>query len=745
MPVWRLRTLGLFALTQKGEAETTESEALTFQAGFKNYRTWLLLASLATDASTCQRATIAQRLWEETDTLYDEVDFLERLRPLLTDLVHGDKKKGVCGIGEDCLIRHQKTLRLKPGTVITDIDEAEAMFRRAQALPDDTARLVHLREAARQLHGAFLPGFDPPFAALAWYNTQTVRLEALRNCVWNAVLETAEKTGDTAARAEAWQRLQGIEDTESFALRTKATGAKTAKSTQRNPLPIEWKDLLCQLEQKERGNLSLTTGEEVALENGLAAVLAQMPAQSVSEFRALSVFPQSFTRDQAAAVADASAGATQQFLSRLAKSALLNEIPPTQEPECERRYCLPPFVAPLVFQKLHRSQRKRLRERHARHFVRFDGNGWPKYREERTQIARWCERERANYVQAFEVCLESAFTDETLGFLAELRQGLFQVASPENVHLQRSLLRRAVPRIKEALDAGSFFTCHPASLLFHAAQEEQCFSDAIGWANVVIKHIQSSPLHVPTPQKVAGIWDLMAMIILLLDAIHHAGHHAEFDKAIEMAHVLLSELGTPSEAREIEAKQVFQRGVAFIRAENLWARRNCEAAFLANQSALDSLHQLVALEPEFKAYYPVSYYQRGCIQWDRGHRNDALADWNRALEGFQARSERHGVADCKKRIGKAFAEMGHYAIGQDLIQEAIAIYAAMDKQQSRAAALGTLADVLVMKGEADKALPFYEEGLAYLRSTNHADWIEHFEASLTRLDQNRHIAVAQSA
>ena len=435
MPIWRLRTLGIFTLTRTNEAETSARDALLPRTGFKNYRTWILLACLAIDPSTCQRAEIAQRLWEETNELYEESGYLEKLRPLLTDLVHGDKKNGMSGIGEECLIRPRKTIRLRPGTVVSDIDEVEAMLRTVQALPDDTERIAALRAAARLLHGTFLPGFDPPSLALAWYNKQLIYIEALRSNVWKALLEAAERTGDTATRVEAWQQIQGLDNSEDFT--TPEPGKRQrSKSARKSALPIDWATFVAHLKHKERVGSPLTIGEESALETALEATLTQLSTQNIVAFRALSVFPQPFTRQQATAISAIRADHTQQLFDSLLEAALLHEIPLPQEPHQDQRYRLPPFVAPLVFQQLHYSQRKRLRLRHAQHFANFNGTEWEINKARREMILYRFHEDQTNYLQALDVCLESPWSNQAWDFLACLHHGSAQIASDENILLR---------------------------------------------------------------------------------------------------------------------------------------------------------------------------------------------------------------------------------------------------------------------------------------------------------------------
>jgi len=625
-----------------------------------------------------------------------------------------------------------------------------------------------LRAAARLLQGSFLPGYEPPQAALAWYDIQTMRLERLRYEIWEMLFQTAESCGDTATSAEAWQHLRGIDvppdidfeiqEPDSVARLSRIARSRRAGrsgKTRTDTPTISWAGLLPHLERQEQNGFSLSVQEEKALLDALNRRLSSLPKQYAAALRALSVFPQPFTAHQAASVVSVPAGmAVEDTIDRLVKASLLRR---TQNGDCragtatlkqgaEQRYRLPPFVAPQLFQKLSGVQKKRFKARHAQHFAAFDGQGWPDTPDrlaDRERLQKWVLAEQENFLQALEVCLEAPLTEETMGFVASLDKSMFLSSSDNSALLRRTILRKATPRLQEAAESGHFFSHCPAIMLCHVAQEEQDFPAMIHWANVALDWAK---IHGEQPVLVTKnggpALALGHMLQYLLQATHHANRHEEFDHAKALAWSLLPEIlegeRTDTGVTGLSRLQ-FRHIIHFVAAENYWARGDLESASEASDGALADLEEIVPHHPVSETHFAETYYQRGCIQWERGQQGDALSAWNDALLRFQERNDRHGIADCKKRLGHAFAEMGQYAVGQDLVREAIATYAALENEASRTAAVGTLADVMVMRGKTDEARRCYEEALAYWRIAGHARWINRFETALERLPQKAQI------
>lgn len=728
-----------------------------------------LLASLATDPATAHRRDLARRLWGEleADDGAAEPPYQEKLRPVLSDLVNGRDRKTRFSIGRESLRYANGGIQLKPGVILTDLQEAIELYDRAKALPDGTPRIEALRAAARMLDGDFLPGFRLPETALDWYDGHALQLSGWRYRVWKMLLETAERLHDPVNAAEAWRRLQGIEvpaDDDSE-LRKPASASQLSRLGQSSgsgnsgdsgnsvrktgspkPRPrVRWADLLPHLEKQEANGFALSVREEGTLLESLTRCMARLSKPTATLLRHLSVFPQPFTRSQGDFLAgSAESGAGEQAVDRLLAEGLLQKVP-VNLPETlgaatesrdapEPRYRLPPFAQPLLWQTLSSRQKKRLRERHARYFVDFTGMERSEDSTDTRPFYRWFRNDQRNVMQALDVCLESPLTEQTAEFIECLEKGVSLVGSDETRLLRRTVLRRATPRLKESVEAGTPFPCLSAVLLLVAALEEPDFAGAIHWANVALRRLKFGEDDRATlAEEPNPLSTLRTVLEKLLLTTHHAGRHQEFDQTLQIASDLAAEI--LEEERFDQGRRLqFRSAIRAIAAENCWARGDLESALRFNDEAMADLNCVASRLQNAEAYFAASYYQRGCIQWARNRRDDALTAWNDALLGFQAVSDAHGIGDCKRQIGRTLAGMGQYAVGLHLIQESITVYAALENDASRASALGTLADVLVMHGKTDEARRYYGEGLDYWRSREHPQWINRFETALAALE-----------
>jgi tetratricopeptide (TPR) repeat protein len=737
MTLWRLQTLGTMTLTRVGDSEEIAPERSP-PIGFKNRPTWILLASLATDPSTSHREELAVRLLTETATPRSTKSQQVRFRSLVFDLIHGDKKKGYVGIGEESLLSDKKTVKLKPGTLVTDIEEAETIYQQAKAISDAGEAIKLLRQAAQLLQGSFLAGLYPPPAAAPWYNGLQGQVDNLRHSIWTQLQKTAEASGDTFLQAESWRQLQGLDNPDSSEFEENATfqpqlpGSKVEGTDSSK----QWPELLSYLEQKEKSGLRLSVREERMTLDTLDSLMAQLPKEEATLFRSCSVFPQPFTKRQAAAVALVPEDTLVATMACLRKVGLLQKIPSSESveskipPQSMERYFLPPFVGPLVWQRLGSSQKKRLRLRHAQYFLDVKREEWQNYQ-------RWLYEEKANILQTLVVGLESLPIEKLVGFVQQIDWITWFPKSDENISTRDTVLCLVTPHFITSIDSMEHdltLKGQVALLLSIAAKSKQDYQEAIRWAKV------SQSCEVDWNQREVSVCDnespmlLRNMIQQMLEVTHHAGLHAEFDEAMKLARRLVPKYRKHDDLNEI-GRLRFRQAIRHYEAENHWARGALDAAYKASSASMADRYSVIALNPSDDRSFASGYYQRGCIQWARGNKDAALADWNEALARFIEDKEQHGVADCKKRLGRVFAEMGHHAIGQQMIREAIAIYTEQENEASRTAAQGTLADALLLEGKIDEAIPYYQEGLSYWRTANHSGWIDHFETALARVEQ----------
>ena len=105
----------------------------------------------------------------------------------------------------------------------------------------------------------------------------------------------------------------------------------------------------------------------------------------------------------------------------------------------------------------------------------------------------------------------------------------------------------------------------------------------------------------------------------------------------------------------------------------------------------------------------------------------------RRWERFENPFVPHGVAQCLESLGELSREAGMLAEARRLVQQAIELYRESGDEAAVAAAGGTLGDILLEKGEVEKAQTLYQEGLAFWKERQHPRWTEKFANRLQRL------------
>ena len=137
----------------------------------------------------------------------------------------------------------------------------------------------------------------------------------------------------------------------------------------------------------------------------------------------------------------------------------------------------------------------------------------------------------------------------------------------------------------------------------------------------------------------------------------------------------------------------------------------------------------VRSHPDFAA----ALYQRGGILKGLERPDEARACWNEALEGFEAAKNTHGIADCLQSLANLYREDGALSEARRTVLQAIELYRECGDEAAVKAAGGTLGDILLEKGDVEKARDLYKEGLAFWKERNHPRWTEKFEARLAKI------------
>jgi serine/threonine-protein kinase len=181
-PMLRLHTLGGLTLSRGSENLTG---ALTQR------RRLAILALLAVAGeSGMSRDKLLAYLWPESDA--------ERARHVLNQLLYAQRRQA----GSPSLFAGQKTLRLDPAVIRTDVAE----FGRALAAGD-------LAAAAELYHGPFLDGFHlkdaPEFDR--WADEQRARLARQVLAACTTLADNAAASGDARRAAEWWRRASALD------------------------------------------------------------------------------------------------------------------------------------------------------------------------------------------------------------------------------------------------------------------------------------------------------------------------------------------------------------------------------------------------------------------------------------------------------------------------------------------------------------------------------------------------------
>ncbi|MCZ7607118.1 MAG: tetratricopeptide repeat protein [Planctomycetota bacterium] len=95
----------------------------------------------------------------------------------------------------------------------------------------------------------------------------------------------------------------------------------------------------------------------------------------------------------------------------------------------------------------------------------------------------------------------------------------------------------------------------------------------------------------------------------------------------------------------------------------------------------------------------------------QGQRQPAIADYEQALEMFQAAGDRAGIASASSSLGMAVARAGQPDRGEALLRDALAIQRESGDLRGQGITLGSLAGLLDDSGESRLAHQYYREAL----------------------------------
>jgi DNA-binding transcriptional activator of the SARP family len=716
---WHLSTLGARAALRHPESGTEITRLRTPRA-------FALLASLALDPATLTVGALALRLWPDSSSVDAPATNLRAAIRALRQEVDADLFANERGV-----------VRLAPGALArVDLLDAEATWETIRRTPlaqlPHAERAAQLREMARTLAaGPFLPGIDIPGSD--WLDGVRTRTEALSAEVHLALAEALEAGGNPADRraayeaaAHAYALFPHLDAALALLVRL-ADAAPPRRGGARPPTDLE--GLLSHLEEeteaRDGSHRALTVREERALDAALDAALRPFPIPVQVAFARLGVFPQAFTPEQACAIGG-SAAATE-ALEALAGAGLLRRVG-------GERFEIPAAARERALARLSPAQRRTARARHTGHFVRCILDELRYIRPRTPAAVQWITQEEANWRRALTERFKRPIDQEMYECIDILAYHAVALGEP----LVRELHRDAAARFEEAYHAGVGEAFWPAGALAVHAHREGDFAAALRWARIAFDSLIAHPGARSADDEalraeIAG--SLANTVVHALMAAHFGGDDAEFASALELAEIAERTL-EPWPERVL----LFRTTLCGLRAENLYARRCYDEALEFAQAESRLLEEAIATHPNMVLHRPGAHYRRGCILARMGSEREdaALAAFDAALTLYHAHPElgQHGVADCLQQTAAILGRRpGLGALGRQQAEQAVTIYASIGAADSRAAALGTLGDLLAFAGQVTRARALYEEGYAHWRERGHARWISRFAERLARLEK----------
>jgi tetratricopeptide (TPR) repeat protein len=641
---------------------------------------WGVLASLALDPRSSTRATLAQRFWPDVENRAQSLrNGLSVLRKTFApELVTSDAPELVTS-----------DLKLAAGTTC-DLLEMRSLVKRTKRLPEGTQeRLALLEEAALLINGYFLDGCEGD-GALDWIKITRIGIAAECLEALELLQKCQRERGDERAAIETIQRILYLDP----------QNPEAQQALLKSPIPVV-RRLSAKLGWAQGAALAGDASEPLCLDDahtleGLLKIqLAHLPPALLPTLHALAVFPASFTAEQAQKIGAAS----EQDLSRFAELEFLHA-------EADGRYVMRDALRQILWRKLTGEERRRLTEKHAKWFVEWVVETYMRsVIDSSVVVAPLFETEYEN--------LEPVLNRRIAGNPEEIDFSFIGI-----LWLKNDRLKKIVESHKKTLtDWLNQYTSYSNSeSIFYILVLHSSVSKETEIASEYLKMISDQKI-VPESIRERSFASKISACML---AFHHSGEDRIFDDLVEWGEKV---------KRQFPKAAAYAPENYFIIGENRMARQRFTEALVFNERLMRCYRS--RSHPNFAA----ALYQRGCILKGLERPDEARACWNEALERFEAKNDQHGIADCLQSLAVLYREEGALVEAKRTVLQAIHLYQKCGDEAAVKTAGGTLGDILLEKGETDKAQTFYEAGLAFWKSRKHPRWTEKFEKRLQNLQE----------
>lgn len=676
----------------------------TIVTRFRTEKTAGLLACLAMERGAVARETLIERFWSPDDSADDSADDT-------TEMEERKRQKAAqhslrtalsalrTALGADCFqAKGAGPVALRPGRFVTDVEEFEAALKAAKRAQTSEERERWLETATSLARGPFLEGMaDTPDR---WISSRRFQFTVQRVGALLDLCKLFEERGDDRNAFDAALQAHAV-DPESDAAR-EAILRLSARTGEASVSAFDEEATLGEMAAALTVR-SPTRSEARHVREALEITLSELTPATRTIFAHLGVFPQSFAAEMAAGVADAAAG----DLTRLTSRHLLqHENAEERRTSATRRWSVPPVLRPLAWETLRSEERARTQEKFARFFLSLlQRNLSP----ERTsaQIKAFADDEGPNIVEAMHWLLRRPDDLAFAPTIAALWDRLSQQEREWDEWLRRHDWGSVPARLPPETPDETF--CYAWAVLAHFSLQNQEYEEARARLPEAFRRTQ----RLPEDELLRLLWEMVNL-----------AHHGQAD-------ALFTEISVYAEALAQGAGGAFYRGaINWLWAENLLARRDTAEAFRRNRAAVLSLRQ--GGEP-FRLGQALR--QQGEILLLMKRPAEAVKVWEETLQLFDAGDHWHGMAECLEGLARLRAASGELMQATLHIRQAIELF---EKDGDRAAAVcagGTLADILLERGDHAEALRLTDEGLAFWRDANHARWIRNFEERLVRLHE----------
>lgn len=545
-------------------------------------------------------------------------------------------------------------------------------------------RLALLKDAAWLIQGRFVDGCESEWIHAVRIGVGIECLKVLEELLW-----CQQEGGHLDETYETAQQILSFDPENAVARRALLTSALpvtrfgTEKDRQNNVEAIVTMSTLPHSSDRQSS------------EAMLKIQIGRLPLGVLPSLYALAVFPAPFTARHAREIA----GVSLFELERFTDHHLL------QRPGEDRFVVLEP-IRQVLWRKLTGEQRRRLLAGHARWF----GN-WASH--VHANIRSPQEAESASIALSSEsLHLESAFA-WTVRHKPDLIGTEFFIA----------LWSRLPPFSKRILDHRDYFVgfCKLQTI-------EELSVDYLFALILIASHFDDKSLfNSLSAYLIKNAHDFSSYeLVYLLSSGMSAAHNNGDDNIFDSLHDFLKL--TVDKFHNID----FENKNEYIIAENYLARNRFSEALVMNDACLSFFRRVGT-----NAMLAAAFYQRGCILNGLKRTVEARASWNIALETFEASDDTHGIADCLHSLAILYTEDGALSEASRGVSQAIALYQQCGDHAAVVAAGGTLGDILLKKGDVEKARLFYKEGLAFWKERQHPRWIDKFEKRLQMLyEQN---------